>query len=675
MRFRDVFQAFGAAQKFKKNGLRGLHEKLILSREIERKILDVVGWDRGAKRVYYGIGQEAGPVAIGDLLTAVDYLVPAYRGVAHVIGKGMAPERVLAELLAKSGGPLDGLGNPGTFTDLDLGIFPNSDTLGNNFGAAIGLGLEAERHDDHRLVAAFFGEGASTRSPFYGALNLSSLWNLPILWVCENNKYCLATRYEQMSKTGITEKAEAFGVRAIRADGNSVPGVILAARNLIDYVRREKKPALLELETYRMVRASPEDGDTYWYRNEKEYESWQARDPIALFEAQLVMLHLATRKELEKTTQRIQLEVARLADKILARPALEAGDIRRRYVPLMARAENVGTVHAPPASERPKKITIVEALRQAMDEEMARDERIILLGQEVGFYGGRRGASQGLEKRYGKARVIDAPLNEELYAGIAIGAAQAGLRPIIEFSHAAFLMLAASDVHRMGFWDIINLGKFSLPIVIRAQFGSGYDEYGEELSLSPVSALLNWKGMRMVAPSNAFQAKGLLKSALRADAPVIFFEHRLIYKKEEKIPEGEYTLPLDRGAVAREGRDATILAYGYLTALALEAAHALAREGRDIEIVDLISLKPLDEELILRSAGKTKNVLILDEEPVGRAGLSAALRLLVSSSVPEATIRELGADPLPLPFGTHAKAFLPDVQKIMDALENGFRKG
>lgn len=175
-------------------------------------------------------------------------------------------------------------------------------------------------------------------------------------------------------------------------------------------------------------------------------------------------------------------------------------------------------------------------------------------------------------------------------------------------------------------------------------------------------------GIRMVMPSNAYQAKGLLTAALRADFPIIFFEHRMLYKKETLVPDEDYVLPLDRGVITREGSGVSILAYGYLTELAGEAAKELAREGIDVEVVDLVSLKPLDKELIIASARKTKKVLILDEEPVGEAGLYATIYTLITSVMPGVTIAGLGAEPIPLPFGERAKWFLPDIPKIKASL-------
>lgn len=664
----ELWRTLQAARRFGREFLGSLYERMLMARVLEEKILDARGWhERGLRRIYYGIGQEAGPVAVAALLQKEDYLIPAYRGIAHVIAKGMPSQRVMAELLGRSAGPLRGLGNPGSFTDIEWGIFPNTDTLGTNFAVALGMGQGALHKNDDRIVCTFFGDGASTRSPLYGSLNASAIWHLPVLWVCENNRYSLATRYEATSETSVVEKARAFGLRAMNVYGNSIGKILPIAADLIDYVRAEKKPALLELETYRIVPAS--EADPYAYKNEKEWNAWKAQDPLKIFSEALAASRVFSPKELEEIRERVEREARRINGAALREPVLEEREIRAAYA-----VRERGNAAAPNLPVRPRsQKSFVAALRDALSHEMEKDPSLCVFGEDVASYGGRRGVTRGLLEAFGPRRVIDTPLNEELFVGMAIGAAQAGLRPVAEFSHAAFLMLAASDIHRMGFWDRVNLGKFKLPIVLRAAFGSGYEEYGEELALSAVSAFLNWKGIRMVAPSDAFQAKGLLTAALRSDTPTIFLEHRLLYKTEAAVPENEYVLPLGRGMITRPGNDVTVIAYGYLTHLAREAAEELQRKGGpDVEVVDLVSLKPLDAPLITASASKTKRVLILDEEPAGTAGLSAALFTLIKTAVPEARISFLGAEETPLPFGKRALAFLPDTEKIIAALTADF---
>ena len=481
--FSSLLLARRLSREVGRERLAKLYRKLLTARLLELKMLDIRGWDKGIKRIYYGIGQEAGPIAVADLLGDQDYLVPAYRGVAHVVGRGMSPEKIIAEILGKSGGPLEGLGNPGNFTDSGLNVFPNCDAIGNNFGVAVGMGLNAVRDRD-AIVALFFGDGAATRSPFYGALNLSVLWNLPILWVCENNKYCLATWYDQMSKTGIAEKAAKFGTKSEIVDGNNIVKIFQRAQRLVSYIRKERKPALLELDTYRITRSS--EADTYWYRDKKEWQAWKERDPVKFYEEILALSGLFSYRELEDIRREVQELVERQAKIALEMPVHDAETIRNIY-----RFDNskVDTDKSPtnyfihPSVEKTERfITCTDALKEALWEEMEREPSILLIGEDVGFYGGRRGVTRGFLEKFGRARVLDTPLNEELFAGIALGAAQTGLRPVVEFSHAAFLLTAASDIHRLGFWDVINLFRFKLPIVIRASFGSGYDEYGEELA-------------------------------------------------------------------------------------------------------------------------------------------------------------------------------------------------
>lgn len=669
----DIVDAWRIARKFGTKRLLNLYKKILLARNIESRVEEEYEKIRKAgnevRFLVYATGQEAGPVAVCDLLKKEDYLIPAYRGVAAVVGKGMAPMKIIAEVLSRSGGPLKGISNAGSFTEPSPGIFPNSDILGNNFGTAVGMGLAIAGQSNGHIVTIFFGDGASTRSTFYGALNLSALWDLPIFWVCENNKYSLATRYDSSSRTGIAEKARAFGIRSEVIDGNNAVKIFLKAEELINYVRKERKPAFLELDTYRIARGSFVE-DTVRYIDEKERRAWMARDSILLFKKTILQSGLFSNCELDEVENEVEKVLEKEMAAALETPPLSVNEIRA----LFQQNDRSKTETPSPAAVLPEasdgdKITMVEALRQALGEEMGKNERIVVFGTDVGFYGGRKGVTDGLLQRFGKRRVIDTPINEELFVAIAIGLAQAGFRPVAEFAHASFLTLAASDIHRSGFWETINHGMFTVPIVIRAVSGGGYEVYGEELGFSPISAFLNWKGIRMAAPSNAFQAKGLLKSALCSDSPIIFFEHRRLYKDAHWVPRLDYALPLDKGVIARSGKDASILAYGYLTRLALRASEVLASDfGIQTEIVDLVSLKPLDKELIISSVKKTKKALILDEEPAHSAGLFSVLYTLIKKDLPEAKIIGLGGEDVPLPFSALAKEFLPDVQKIVQAV-------
>ena len=293
-----------------------------------------------------------------------------------------------------------------------------------------------------------------------------------------------------------------------------------------------------------------------------------------------------------------------------------------------------------------KKISGAEALNQALDEEMSRDENIVIFGEDVGRFGGKNKVTKNLWLKYGPRRVVDTPLNEELFASIAIGAAQCGLRPVIEFAHGPFLTIDLNNIRRAGIWDWISAYQLRIPIVMLTNWRSA--ELGHELSSAVLSNILNLLGITIVIPSTPTQAKGLLKTALRENSPVIFLEHRLLYTKKETVPSGDYTYPFGNAEFRRHGRDLSIITYSALVDL---VERSLAGFPYDIEILDLVSIKPLDYKKIVETARRTGKVLIVDGEPDEYNPLSAAIKSIIYKECPGINIYWLGAPKIPLPTG------------------------
>mgnify|MGYP001606353768 CR=1 FL=1 len=282
---------------------------LLAARYMESKVAALYGQRKIRKWGLGGLGQEAGPSVICSLLETKDWLIPPYRGLAHVIGKGLPLKIIAAEILGKKCGPVFGRGNPGNFTMPELGIFPNSDILGNNFSTAVGMGLSSRYKEEQRIISVFFGDGTATRSVLYGALNLSALWRLPIFWVCENNKYSVSTPVSGMTVTSFHEKARAFGVCSEKVDGNDIGEIVPCAERLMDYVRNEQKPAFLELDTYRIA---PHDFivlNDFSYQDKGERDRWAARDPLDILSGHIRRLRLVPDIDIRNLSLKIAKEV------------------------------------------------------------------------------------------------------------------------------------------------------------------------------------------------------------------------------------------------------------------------------------------------------------------------------------------------------------------------------
>jgi 2-oxoisovalerate dehydrogenase E1 component beta subunit len=314
-------------------------------------------------------------------------------------------------------------------------------------------------------------------------------------------------------------------------------------------------------------------------------------------------------------------------------------------------------------------ITYLEAIRQALFDEMARDERVFLMGEDIGVYGGAFKVTDGLLDRFGERRVIDTPISEQAIVGSAIGASYMGMRPVceiqfIDFIASCFDMLtnfAATSRYRNG---------AGVPIVVRGPCGGGVSG-GPFHSLNPEAFFLNTPGLKMVEPSTAYDAKGLLKAAIRDDDPVLYFEHKFLYRRiKDDVPDDDYVVPLGKAAVRRDGTDMTIITFGAMVYTALEAAKTLAEQGVEVEVLDLRSLAPLDREAILESVAKTNRVLLLYEATL-TGGIGGELAAIISEHAFEyldAPIMRVASADAPVPYAPALEtAFLPSVTKVVEA--------
>ena len=318
-----------------------------------------------------------------------------------------------------------------------------------------------------------------------------------------------------------------------------------------------------------------------------------------------------------------------------------------------------------------REITYREALREAIAEEMARDDRVFLMGEEVGHYGGAYKVSQGLLERFGERRVVDTPIAETGFAGIGIGAAMVGLRPIIEFMTWNFSLCAADQlISNAAKLRYMSGGQITLPIVFRGPGGAAH-QLAAQHSQALEGIYAHVPGLKVVAPASPYDAKGLLKSAVRDDNPVAFFEGEILYGRKGPVPEEEYTLPLGRGEVKREGGHVTLVAWSKMVHVALEAAELLAREGVEAEVVDPRTIRPLDSALIARSVKKTNRCLIVEEGwPFLGVGAEIAFRVTRDAfEWLDAPVERLCAEDVPMPYAKNLeRAVLPNVERVVAAV-------
>jgi 2-oxoisovalerate dehydrogenase E1 component beta subunit len=312
-------------------------------------------------------------------------------------------------------------------------------------------------------------------------------------------------------------------------------------------------------------------------------------------------------------------------------------------------------------------ITYLEAIRQALFEEMAADERVFVIGEDVGLYGGAFKVTEGLQEKFGEGRVIDTPISEAAIVGSAIGASYMGMRPVCEIQFIDFIACCFDMLTNFAATSRYRNGA-GVPIVVRGPSGGGVGG-GPFHSLNPESFFLNTPGLRMVEPSTAYDAKGLLKAAIRDDDPVLYFEHKYLYRRiKDEVPEGDYVVPLGKAIVRREGSDLSIVTFGAMVHTALDAAAQLEAEGVHAEVVDLRSLAPLDRETILTSVAKTSRALLLYEarRTGGIGGELAAILAEDAFEYLDAPIMRIASTDAPVPYSPPLEAaFLPSVEKVV----------
>jgi 2-oxoisovalerate dehydrogenase E1 component len=626
--------------------------------------------------MHLSIGQEA--VAVGAIaaLRPDDYITSTHRGHGHAIAKGQDLRAMLAELLGKETGVCRGRGGSMHLADLERGNLGANGIVAGGIPIAVGAGLSIRMQGQDRVVLCFFGDGAANHGNFHEGLNMAAIWRLPVVFLCENNQYAMSMPLRQaMAAPRVADRAVAYGIPGETVDGMDVVAVYRAVRAAVERARRGEGPTLIEAITYRYRGHSKSDRQVY--RTKDEVQAWMARDPIArlrealiargwLSEAEAAALEERAREAVAEALRAAEgdpePEVAQLTEGVYAEdPLFPPRWIRQAFgseVPV-----------EPPAGTR--ELSYAEALREAMAQAMAADERVFLMGEDIGVYGGAFGVTQGLIERFGPERVRDTPISENTIVGAGVGAALTGMRPIVEMQFMDFVTLAMEQtVLQAAKVRYMFGGKARVPLVLRLPGGSGTGAAAQH-SESLEAWFVHVPGLKVVAPATPYDAKGLLLAALADDNPVIFVEHKLLYRTRGPVPEEPYLVPLGKAAVRRPGRHLTIVAYSIAVLRALEAAERLAAEGIEAEVIDLRTLKPYDAETVIASVKKTGKLLIVHEAPLlgGFGGeLAAAVAQSEAFAYLEAPIVRLGGADVPIPYHPRLeRAAVPQVEDIVEA--------
>jgi 2-oxoisovalerate dehydrogenase E1 component len=548
---------------------------------------------------------------------------------------------------------------------MDLNILGANGIVCAALPIGTGAALSAKVRGTDQVVVSFFGDGASNQGIFHESMNLASVWKLPMLFICENNQYALTTSYRRTTSVDrISDRAVGYGMPGVTIDGNDVAEVYNVVNEAVARARAGEGPTLIEAMTYRWgqhsMRANLDDP-----RPKKEYDAWIARDPIKQVENTMLGEKTVTRKQIKEIGAAVDEELAGAIE--FARESAEP-DVATMQGAIYS--DHEAFVEPGPVGDR--SLTFTEALNEAMHQEMARDENVIVMGEDIAVTGGIFTVTKGLLDAYGEERVRDTPISEATFVGCGVGAALTGLRPIVEIQIFDFIALTMDMlVNQAAKFRYMLGGKPTVPLVVRGPQGGGI-RMAAQHSQSLEAWFTHVPGLIVVAPSTPYDAKGLLTAAIRDDNPVIFLETEMLYLGDASpVPEEPYAIPIGKADVKREGRDVTIVATMAMVPRALTAATQLEREGISVEVVDPRTLKPLDEDTILTSVRKT-NRLVIVHEAWKTGGFGAEVSAMVVEKAfdyLDAPIERVGALDTPMPYNDELeRVVIPSVERIVAAV-------
>ncbi len=645
--------------------LQDLYVTMRRIRAFEDKTADLFeeGVVKGTAHSYKG--EEAIAAGVCEALRDDDIIASYHRGHGHCIAKGARIDRMMAELMGRQTGYCQGLGGSMHIADMELNIMGANGIVGAAMPLATGAGLAAKLQGTDRVAVAFFGDGASNQGVFHESLNLAAVWKLPVIFVCENNQYALSTSYRNTTSVSqVANRAASYEIPGITVDGNDGVEVYLVLREAVERARAGEGPTLIEAMTYRhgqhSLRVNLRDP-----RPEEELESWLDRDPIARMEKRLTGEGGFTDEQLSETGRAVEeeLETAVSYGRDSPEPPVQVM-LDAVYAPHAA--------HSEPGPDTERTLSYPEALNEALNQEMLRDDRVFLMGEDVGATGGIFGVSAGLMDRYGPERVRDTPISEATFVGCGVGAAIAGMRPVVEIQIFDFVALTMDMlVNQAAKFRFMLGGKPSVPLVVRGPQGGGI-RLAAQHSQSLEAWFTHVPGLVVAAPSTPYDAKGLLVAAIRDDNPVIFLEQKLLYVGATgPVPEELYAIPLGKADIKREGTDVTVVATSAMVPRALSAATVLERDGISVEVVDPRTLQPLDEETILASVRKTNRLLVVHEACV-RGGFGAEVAAMVGTKAfdhLDAPVARLGAPHTPMPYNDRLELeVIPSQERIVEAV-------
>ena len=636
-----------------------LFERMVLLRRFESvaQIACRKGETPGFLHLY--IGEEATGAGVCAHLRPTDWVTSTHRGHGHALAKGADPGRVMAELFGKAGGICGGRGGTMHLYDRSVGLFGTNGIVAAGIGHAVGIGMSARLQGRDDIGVAFFGDGAANHGAFHEALNFAAVQRAPAVFVCENNLYATATPLKSITlNPEIATKAASYGMPGVAVDGNDVFAVWLAMKEATERARSGKGPTLIEAKTYRTVGHHEGDPVIGTYRTQEELDAWIKRDPIDMFRRKLVEDYgVADAEALAAIEARIEKVVEKALTFARNSPEPDPASVRLH---VFANPINPPVAMRRGVSGETRQQGWLEAVRDGIAEEMRANPAIFYFGEGTGERGGSFAHTKNLWQEFGADRMVDTPISEQGFTAAAVGASATGARTVSDLMFADFAFETAGQIFlQAAKLRYMTSGVMSAPMVVRVGAGALRSSGPHHSGIyHPVFA--HMPGLIVCVPSTPADAKGLMKTALRAGDPVIMLEPKALFASKGEVPVGEHFVPFGVARIAREGRDITIVAAGQMVQRALEAAQALSAEGIEVEIVDPRTIMPLDIDTIVASVRKTHRLLVVDE-----AWAMCGMGGEIAQTINELAFDELDAPPGRLHTAPTSHPFAPVLERAM----------